>query len=304
MSHLSDQQDQPVVSIIIVTWNCRDYVLRCLETIYANTDLCYEVIVRDNGSVDGTCQAIQGTYPLVKVIGDRQNVGFAAANNEAVKQATGEYLLLLNPDTEIFPTTIIEFVEAAKPYGNQAMLVPTLLNSDGTIQPSRHSFPTLEGIARKSFTVGKKLLQRPPVSSDLSVDWAIGACWFIPRNVFQVVGELDSNFFMYGEDLDYCWRLHQTDFRVVWIPGIRVIHYGNISGQQKWGNQRSVKGHQAVIHFWLKNFNLPYTVVMIAIVMSYILTKAIFTLNRELLSQIIALAQACLDKSTWRSPQG
>ena len=299
MSHPMDQNNSPLVSIIIVTWNCRLYVLQCLETIYANTDVDFEVIVWDNGSTDGVCQAIREIYPAVNLIDNDQNVGFAKANNEAIKKAKGRYLLLLNPDTEIFPTTLAEFIKTAEAHGNQAMIVPTLLNSDGTIQPSRHSFLTISGIARKILVQIRRLRAQDISDSELQVDWAIGACWFFPMTMFQIVGELDANLFMYGEDWDYCLQVHRAGFDIIWASQIQVVHHGNVSGQQKWGNQRLVKGHQAVIYFWLKNFSLPYAVVMIIIRILYILAKTILTPNRELLGQGIALARACLDKSMW-----
>jgi GT2 family glycosyltransferase len=294
------QRGSPLISIIIVTWNCRDYVLRCLETIYTNTGFDFETIVWDNNSTDNTCQAISETYPAVKLLNNGQNIGFARANNETIKHARGKYLLLLNPDTEMFSTTLADLVKMAKVYDDQAMIVPTLLNSDGTLQPSRHSFLTIDGIAKKILVTIRRLLGQELPGSKLHVDWAIGACWLIPRDIHQAVGELDGNLFMYGEDWDYCLQVHKAGFEIMWAPQIQVIHHGNVSGQQKWGDRRLIKGHQAVIYFWLKNFSLPYAIVMIIIRMVYILAKTILTMNRELLWQGIALAQACLDKNTWR----
>jgi GT2 family glycosyltransferase len=319
MSFASIHNDNPLISIIIVTWNCRDYVLCCLETIYKNRDVCVEVIVRDNGSVDGTQQAIQEKYPQVKLTGDSQNVGFAAANNEAIKQATGQYLLLLNPDTELFPTTLMQFIKVTEAYGDKTMIVPTLLNSDGTLQPSRHSFPTLSGLGRKSLAELKRILGRPTANQELRVDWAIGACWFMPTTVFQSIGELDTNYFMYGEDLDYCWQTHRAGFEIIWAPEIQVIHHGNVSGRQKWGDQRLLKTYQVTVYFWMKHLSLFHIIAMMLITMLHILIETMFAFIRAIISVFISQAsrkrqpvsyrerlwrgvvfvQACLDRNAW-----
>jgi GT2 family glycosyltransferase len=313
MSHASEENGKPLVSIIIVTWNCRDHVLQCLKTIYASREALFEVIVRDNGSEDGTWQAIQEKYPMVKLIGDSRNIGFAAANNEAIAQASGNYLLLLNPDTEISPTAIPELVASAQMHNDHAMIVPTLLNGDGTIHPSRHS-PTLSGIMRKSVEEAGKLLRKRMKTEARRVDWAIGACWFIPAAVHQKVGELDANFFMYGEDLDYCWRIHRAGASVVWAPAIHVIHHGNVSGLQKWADDRLFKTYQGLIYFWMKHFGLLYAWLMALIRMSYILIgaaddfiKALIEARvsqpagyREGLRQSAAFTRALFDRSSWR----
>lgn len=308
------QNNAAIVSIIIVTWNCRDYILRCLETISMNVGICFEVLIRDNGSTDRTIQSIQEQFPAVKLIGDSQNIGFAAANNEAIQHATGRYLLLLNPDTEIFPETLTGFIKTAETYSNQAMIVPTLLNSDGTLQPSRHSFPTISGVYGKILATFKRLLSQSDSNTELHVDWAIGACWFLPISMFETVGGLDTNLFMYGEDLDYCWQVHQAGFEIVWAPQIQVIHHSNISGQQKWGDQRLLKTYQGLIYFWLKYFSLTYTIAMILIRVSYILVRTLFDLatritglllsqssgeGREQLGQISTLIRACFDRDAW-----
>lgn len=314
MRHAPEENSKPLVSIIIVTWNCRDHVLQCLKKIYESREVRFEVIVRDNGSNDGTLQAIQEKYPMVKLIGDSRNIGFAAANNEAIMQAGGSYLLLLNPDTEISPTTISELVASAQTNNDRAMIVPTLLNGDATIQLSWHSFPTLSGIVRKSVEEAGKILRKRVQRKARRVDWAIGACWFIPAAVHQKVGELDANFFMYGEDLDYCWRINQAGDDVVWTPAIQVIHHGNVSGAQKWADERLFKTYQGLIYFWMKHFGLFYTWLMALIRMSYILlgaagdfVKALFGTRvsqpagyRERLRQSAAFARACLDRNSWR----
>jgi GT2 family glycosyltransferase len=314
MSQVSDQERDPLISIIIVTWNCRDYALRCLETVFKSNQVSFEVIVRDNGSEDGTWQAVQEEYPQVKLLGDARNIGFAAANNEAIKGATGRYFLLLNPDTEIPPDALVRFVNIAKAHSERVIVVPTLLNSDGTIQRSLHSFPTLAGVARKSIAALKGLLRVRTDNRDLSIDWARGACLFVPVVVHQTVGELDGNLFMYGEDLDYCWRAHRAGFDIIWASQVQIIHYGNISGAQKWGDQRFIRTNQTLIYFWMKHFGLYCTVVLMLTRMVYLLVRIVGDLGQEVilwakgsrspkyperLLSGVAFAQACFDRSAW-----
>jgi hypothetical protein len=311
----------PLISIIIVTWNCRDYVLRCLETIFSQQAVDFEVIVRDNGSTDGSGPAIAENFPQVKLLGDGRNIGFSAANNEAINQARGSYLLLLNPDTELSPTTLERFIRAAQQAADQAMLVPTLLNGDGTLQPSRHAFPTVGGWARRALS----RLGRGSTGAGGPVDWAIGACWFLPRSIFQQVGGLDANFFMYGEDLDYCWRVRQAGFQIVWTPQIEVTHFGNVSGQQQWGEQRLARTYRSLVQFWRKHFNPLYVVGLMLMWLAYLLAGGLGGLARQLRRgdipaaqreiaragrQTVTFVRVCLDRTAWsgepdrRRPRG
>lgn len=305
----------PLISIIIVTWNCREYVLSCLETIFLNPAVSFEIIVRDNGSNDGTIQAIQENFPQVRLLGDGLNVGFAAANNEAIEQAMGRYLMLLNPDTKIAPTVLTGFLQKAQSYDQPVMLVPTLLNPDGTVQPSHYSFPTLAGLLKKVVkTVGKRMTFNPTGSPNLSVDWAIAACWFMPKPLYQAVQGLDENFFMYGEDLDFCWRVWQAGFQIVLVPDIEVTHFGNVSGQQKWGNQRLSRTYRSLVYFWMKHFAPLNIVIMMLVRLAYLLVgglvdfvKRLFTTGssparrRAWPEEIVAFSHACLDRAAWRA---
>lgn len=315
MRHMSDQRREPLISVIIVTWNCRDYVLRCLETVYASQEVSFEIIVRDNGSQDGASQAIQEKYPLVKLIGDSRNVGFAAANNEAISEAIGQYLLLLNPDTEIPPTALRLLVNVAETHRGQVVTVPTLLNSDGTIQGSLHSFPTMTGVTIKALARLKRFLRGGGSRKKSSVDWVKGACLLIPKSVYQIVGKLDDTLFMYGEDLDYCWRIHQAGFDIIWVPQVQIIHHGNVSGVQKWGDQRLMRTNQALIYFWVKHFGPVHTSILILFRIVYLLIYGLLDFVRAILLAIsrsqpityperllssIVLTRASLDINAWR----
>ena len=249
--------------------------MRCLKTIYSSQTANFEIIVRDNGSQDGTRRAIRKEYPGVIQISDACNVGFSAANNEGIRAANGQYLLLLNPDTELPPTALANLVRVAQTHHDQAMIVPILLNSDGTGQPSLNAFPTITGVTRGAIKQLRAFGQRQPIGDHKrDVDWAKGACLFIPRVIYEKVGPLDENIFMYGEDLDYCWRIHQAGFNVLAASDIKIIHHGNVSGRQKWGDQRVVKTNQAIVYFWVKHFGLIYSIGLMLFRVGHLLVRS------------------------------
>lgn len=273
----------PLVSLVIVTWNCREYVLKCLQSVFMNQGGDFEVLVRDNGSSDGTLQAIRGAFPQVRLIGDGKNVGFAAANNEALALAQGTYIILLNPDTLLPSGALSTLVSEAGSGGDLRVVVPTLLNSDGTLQSSVHHFPTIRNMIAGDLQallkcVGVARSRRGEAGT--KVDWAKGACLLLPRNVMEEVGKLDENLFMYGEDLDYCWRVHKAGYQIVWAPSVEIVHHGNVSGIQKWGRHRLVKTSQGLTYFWIKHFGMGYAVAATFI-------RAFSLLARSLVSFVI-----------------
>lgn len=254
----------PFVSLVIVTWNCKDYVLECLQSVFKNKGVDFEVLVRDNGSNDGTVQMIREVFPQVRLIGNGKNVGFAAANNEAIDLTRGAYILLLNPDTVLPQGAISELVSELSSGSDLRVVVPTLLNHDSSLQSSINTFPTISNIIGTDIrallrSINTKRFQKGELEP--KIDWVRGACLLLPKTVIEQVGKLDENLFMYGEDLDYCWRLKKAGYQIVWAKSIKVVHHGNVSGLQKWGNYRLVKTNQGLNYFWIKHFGFGYAIV-------------------------------------------
>lgn len=210
----------------------------CIRSVLKHSgNLALEIVVVDNGSADGTVEAIARAFPQVKVVANRENLGFAAANNAGCFVARGRYLLLLNSDTLITSNALQVSCLRLQEDSTIGCLGVRLLNSDGTLQPSILRFPGL----RRNFL--NRVLRLLPFSGawkwrynspalDLDhyqaheVEYIRGAFMAIPRKVFESIDGFDTRFFMYGEEADLCLRIHRRGFRVVFCPDAEIVHFG------------------------------------------------------------------------------
>jgi hypothetical protein len=232
------------VSAIIVSWNNRDLVLRCVRSAFASASpgLEVEVILSDNGSEDGTADAVEAAFPSATVIRNGRNLGFAAGVNRGAARATGERLLLLNSDAELTPAALRGLSEALDRDPGADAAAPRLVHPDGSEQRCAHPLPTLEGIASK-FTLmrlfGKgraatKLQLPPPGSPPVPVDYVIGAVVLLRRDAVPGAGVLDEDFFFYFEDTDLCRRLRDRGRRILYCPAVEVLHQGGASSEKNY----------------------------------------------------------------------
>ncbi len=226
------------VSIIIVSYNTKKILANCLDSIYENTKkISFEIIVVDNGSIDGTVEYLKKqakSRANLKIILNDSNHGFAKANNQAIKLTKGRRILLLNSDTIINKGMLGKLIDQSAKSDDEDILVPRLLNSDKTVQPSCYHFPTPWG-AVLEFWFGKKgrfLKYYPNIKEPVVVDAAVGAAFLIPRGVLDKVGLLDEKYFLYFEDIDYCKRARSKGVRVVYLPMVEVIHLHGESGKK------------------------------------------------------------------------
>lgn len=232
------------ISVIVVSWNTRELLERCLASAYASASASVrlEVIVADNASEDGSPEMVASRFPAALLLANSQNTGFAAANNQAIRRATGDYLLLLNPDTEVIGAAIPEMVRFAEQHPEVAVLGPQLLNADGSVQSSRRRFPTaatafLESTVLQRWAPNHTALRRyyvldQPDDEIQEVDWLVGACLLIRAKAVQQVGLMDEGYFMYSEELDWCRRSAAAGWKTVYLPSARVVHYGGQSSDQ------------------------------------------------------------------------
>jgi len=233
------------LSVIIVNWNVRSLLERCLQSVTASAQhsgLKCEVIVVDNASTDGSPEMVQGLFPTVELISSDANLGFAWANNLGATRASGRHLLFLNPDTEVVADALATMVAYMDQHPDVGLLGPKLLFPDGRVQPSRRRFPTLATAFLESTIVQQWFPENRPLSRyyvrdrsdhmEQDVDWVVGACMLIRREAWEQVGPLDERFFMYSEELDWCRRLKSASWRVVYLPSATVVHHEGQSSAQ------------------------------------------------------------------------
>ncbi|MBN1179166.1 MAG: glycosyltransferase family 2 protein [Anaerolineae bacterium] len=231
------------LSVVIVNWNVRDLLRRCLDSVTRSwgTAAGIEVIIVDNASADGSVQMVAADFPYVRLIANADNRGFPAANNQGIAIAQGRYVLLLNPDTEVVDDALHTLVDFADAHPDVGVVGPQLLNPDGTVQPSRRRFPTLvtalfestwlQPLAPRRLLERYYLLDRPDDATQ-DADWVDGAALMARREGIERVGSMDEGFFMYSEEMDWCRRFGEAGWRVVYLPTARIVHYRGKSSEQ------------------------------------------------------------------------
>ncbi len=235
--------DRPTLSVIIVSWNVRELLARALDSVFASVDedVELEVIVVDNASGDGSARMVSERFPQVRVIANQQNLGFPAANNQGLALASGDYVLLLNSDTEVRTGALTRMIAHMVMHPETGLAGPKLLNADGSIQSSRRRFPTLRILFLESTWLqplaGRRALARYtyediPATMPQDVDWVTGAAMMARRQAIDQVGAMDEGFFMYSEELDWCRRIRNAGWRVTFAPQAEIVHYGGKSSEQ------------------------------------------------------------------------
>lgn len=227
------------ISIIIVNWNTGELLMDSIESIYASQpDGNFDIWVVDNFSSDGSPAIIQENYPDVKFIENDENVGFAKANNQALRKSQGEYVLLLNPDTVVKTNAISELIHFLDNNPDAGVAGARLINPDGTLQISAFPFPTLFREFWRMFHLDSIVcLSNYPMNNwnkdqAREVDTLLGACMLIRREALDQFDLFDEEYFIYSEEVDLCTRLKKAGWRLYWVPGAVVIHYGGKSTQQ------------------------------------------------------------------------
>jgi len=218
------------LSVIIINWNTKDLLLDCLQSLEDNLAVeSREIFVVDNGSTDGSQSAVKERFTAVKLIENGRNLGFARANNKALRQAGGRFLLLLNSDT-VVPEGAIEglmhTLEADPSIGIGGL---QLLKADGVLQNSIYAFPSLateltnKSLLRRIFPA-KFLGKEQNITSPVEVDGIIGSCMLVRREAMEQVGLLDEDYFFFFEETDWCLRMRKAGWKVVFDPRYRVWH--------------------------------------------------------------------------------
>jgi len=229
------------VSIIIVNWNGKEYLLKCLNSLSNSVGYSGEIIVVDNASSDGSAYLIESNYPDVKLLRNEENRGFARASNMGMRRSSGRYLCLVNSDVIVSEDCIQKLVIFMDENQEVGMVGPKVLNVDGTLQPTCKHFPSiwnslcqalgLNNLFPKSVFFSECCMRYWPHDSIRSVDTLGGCFLMVRRKALDEVDLLDEDFFFYGEDIDWCKRFHKAGWDVVFYPQAEIIHFGGASSK-------------------------------------------------------------------------
>jgi N-acetylglucosaminyl-diphospho-decaprenol L-rhamnosyltransferase len=233
------------LSVVIVSYNTSDLLNNCLSSIEAWLEAnahTGEIIVVDNASTDGTSRMIRRRFPEVTLIENRTNAGFAAANNQGMRAARGRYIVLLNPDTTVLGDAFGQLASYMDENPDLGIVGPRLMYPDGTVQSSRRRFPTrvtgyLESTLVQDYWPDNRVVQRYymedlPDDRTQQVDWLVGACLMVRREAVESAGLLDERYFMYSEEVEWCHRMKNHGWSIVYYPQATVVHHEGASSSQ------------------------------------------------------------------------
>ncbi len=251
------------LSVIVVNWNTKKLLDICLDSIYKFTkSVTFEVIVVDNNSTDGSQEFVKKSFPKVKLIENKDNVGFAKANNQGIKLAKGEYIFLLNSDAYLIENSLEKLVHFAKEKKNLGIVGPLLINEDKSIQQSAGFIPNLLQIFFWSTFLDDLpfgyLLNPYHIDNDQfyrkerKVGWLSGAALLIPKKIIKITGPLDENIFMYGEDVEWCYRIEKSGHNIIFSPLTKIVHIG--SGSSGKVSENAFLGeYKGLLYFYKKH---------------------------------------------------
>ena len=286
------------VSFIIVNYNTKDLTAQAIESIYKHAkNLNFEVILIDNSSTDGSADFIKIRFPKVKLIENRENIGFGRANNQGMEKAAGEYLFLFNSDAYLIDDSLQKLIERAGDIKNLGAISPLILNVDRTIQQSGGFFPTLTkvfwwmsfiddlpfGLRLNPYHIDHDSFYK----EERKLDWVTGAALIIPKSVYNKVGGFDKNIFMYSEDIEICQRIKKAHLQIYFSPESRLVHIGQGSSG-KVSKNAIIGEYKGLIYLYKKNSGwLSLQILRLLLKMGALLRVAVFgVLGRKELSQI------------------
>jgi len=251
---MAEKKVDKSVSIIILSWNTKELLRNCLESL---KDLNVEIIVVDNGSTDGSVEMLkklQTPNSVLRTIFNQRNLGFGAGNNQALRQAQGEYLLLLNSDTVVKDKTPLKMAEFMEKHAEVGVLGCKLLNPDGSSQPSAGPFPNLGVVSVMLFAehwLGD--LVRSSFAQTKEVDWVMGAALMVRREVIKKAGLMDEGIFMYMDEVEWCYRIKKSGYKVMFYPGAEITHLGG--GSSKTGRKDPILNiYRGLLYFYQKHY--------------------------------------------------
>lgn len=259
------------ISVIIVSWNVTSLLRDCLNSLYSSDSggKTLEVIVVDSASSDGTPAMVSAEFPAVRLLEQSENVGYTRGNNIGLDAATGRYLLLLNPDTTVIGDAIAQMAAYLDAHQDVGIVGPHTLNNDGTHQPSRWRFPSrrlafmetawLRPYAARLLTDYEYTDAPPETIHD--ADWVQGSCLMARREVYEVIGGLDTGYVMFFEELDWCKRAADAGFKTVYLGTAQIVHHGGASTDQI-GARKHIYYNESKLRYFRKVYGRAFAGVL------------------------------------------
>ena len=272
-------------AIVIVNWNTKDLLFDCLTSVFEQTrGIGFEVWVVDNGSIDGSTDMVKKQFPQVKLLETNENLGFARANNLAIRKTDTPYVILLNSDTKLTQDTCTKMIQFAKERKDVGVVGCKLLNRDGSNQPSAAPFYSVWVIFLMLFGFDRFLRRSFEVTRE--VDWVVGACMLVTRDAIEKSGLLDEAFFMYVEEAEWCYRIKKAGCKVLYYPETSVYHLAR--GSSTSGKKHAILNIYWGLQYWYTRHGTAFTFLLVRFLL---LSKAIIALGIGLVLQKKALVE-------------
>lgn len=260
-------KNNPLVTIVIVSYNTKDLLIACLDSIEKFSDVSHEIIISDNGSIDGTIEALRKRE--VTLIENNRNLGFSKGNNIAKEKAQGEYILFLNPDTLLHEKVLSRTINYLKTHKAVGAITCKVLLPNGTLDPdTRRSFPT-PWVALTHFSGLDRIFKKSPVFSRYwygylspekshEIDALQGAYFLTRKELLNEVGWFDEAYFMDGEDIDLCWKIWQAGYSIMYFPEVSITHIKKGSKSKNRSLRSVMGGVNAMETFYRKRLQTRY----------------------------------------------
>ena len=269
------------ISIIIVNYKVKEYIIPCIESIYKYTskNLRYEILVIDNNSNDGSIDAIKSQFSEVKIYENTENIGFSKAVNQGAETAIGKYIFILNPDTKLIEDSISILFTFLEKHETVAVAGPTLVTESGIKQQSYWKEPTLINtilsIYHLDFLNYKKNYRNEIGDKTILVDAISGGAFFVQRNVFQNLNGYHPNLF-WMEDIDFCTKVRKLDNKIIYYPETKIIHYTGKSAEKNWSVAISNQLLSKIKYFKLHHSGIETIILTVAILFIALIKSILF----------------------------
>ena len=261
-----------MISVVILSYNTFNITLKCLDHLFKSREVKLEVIVIDNASTDGSVAAIAKKFPQIKLIANKSNIGFAAGNNQGMKLAKEDTILLLNSDCFVYPDTLSKCLKQMQTHD---VLGCQLLNPGGSIQPSWGYFPTLRRILQLMLFVDNFPIVRTYIDSihvrDLGrfqnsreVNWLTAAFVMLKANIFRKTGGIDEKYFMYGEETEWMFRIRKLGFNIYYYPEAKAIH---LQGASTKSMSKMFASEMKGYLYWFTKHNPPWQLPILKVIL-------------------------------------